>query len=292
MSLHWTYEAVPPGSDLEQGDILRPSEELHKLFVEVHPHFCDAKYNGFLIATQSCDLVRRKRCPDTPYISLAVIRPLSQVIRKLITQVATPISTGSRLFPSAKKIEVRNLLERVFNQNEHSLGLFFLHADSDAGIDEHSVSFLRVTVTVRSEHYAKLIGARVGRVGSKFQAKLGWLLGNLYARPASPDWHELRDGEEKLSELIHQCLDDPELGSAWVDDDVLQAAREQGVDLNGKAAAELEQFRPKPPYELAIHQVRLAISKTDTNFPADRLTTLENRLRNDGKFLKLFKGPK
>jgi hypothetical protein len=291
MSPHWTYATVSPGSDLEQGDILRPSEELRELFANVHPHFCDAKYNGFLIATQSCDLVRRKASPKALYINLAVVRPLSQVIPKLISQIIRPISPGTRLFPANKKLDVRQLLERILNQNEQALGLFFLHADSDSGIDEHSVSFLRVTVAVRSEHYDKLLSARTGRVEGAFQAKLGWLLGNLYSRPASPDWHDLEDGRNKLDKMIDQCLRDiaPECGPSWVDDELLRGAQENGVDLNGKGLADLEQFRPKPSHELAAHQVRVAMSKVAPELPEEKLKKLENRLINDGKFTKLFR---
>jgi hypothetical protein len=291
MPLHWTYSAVPQGSDLEQGDILKPSEALHDLFFRVHPHFCDAKYNGFLIATQSCDLVRRKSSPKALHINLAVVRPLSQVIPKLISQIIRPISPGTRLFPANKKVDVRQLLERILNQNEHALGLFFLHADSDAGIDEHSVSFLRVAVAVRSEHYDKLLSARSGRLGVAFQAKLGWLLGNLYSRPASPDWHDLEDGRNKLDRMIDQCLDDlpPECEPSWVDDEVIRGAMESGIDLNGKGLADLEEFRPKPPHELAVGRVRAWIAQVAPEIQEDRLQKLENRLKNDGKFTRLFK---
>jgi hypothetical protein len=290
---HWTYAQAPPGSDLdlEQGDILRPSEDLRKLFEDVHPHFCDAKYNGFLIATQSCDLVRRKKTPKALYISLAVIRPMVQVLPKLIAQTIRPICPGSRLFPEEDRAKIKDLLERILNQNEHALGLFFLHADSDSGIDEHSVSLLRVTVSVRSEHYDKLTSARSGRIDVPFQAKLGWLLGNLYARPASPDWHDQEDGPNKLGQLINQCLLDipAEYGPSWVDSDLLRGAREQRIDFRGKELADLEKFRSRPPHEVAAQQVRVAMSKVDPEFPEEKLKKLENRLMNDGKFRKLFR---
>jgi hypothetical protein len=292
MSLHWTYSAFSKESNLEQGDILKPSEELRTLFAEVHPHFRDPKYSGFLVATQSCDLIRRKgRQAKAQYINLVAIRPLAQVLPKLIFQVVRPIA-GTRLLPSNKKTEVHQLLERIFNQNEQSLGLFFLHEDSDSGINEHSVSLLRVAVAVRSDlHYDKLLSARTGRMGEAFQAKLGWLLGNLYSRPAARDWNDFEDDKEKLSQIIERCLGDisPEAGPSWIDDEVLCEAREQGVDLKGKDSKDLEQLRPKPRHERAVDQVRIAVSKVDPDFPEDKMKKVEQRLVNDGKFKKLFR---
>ncbi|SEA17271.1 hypothetical protein SAMN05216411_105153 [Nitrosospira multiformis] len=92
---HWTYSSsVEIGDDLEQGDILKPSAELRELLQDVHHHFVDDKYVGFLVAAQSCDLVRRGGIPKAPYINLAVIRPLGSVVHKLIAQVYTPLQSG------------------------------------------------------------------------------------------------------------------------------------------------------------------------------------------------------
>ena len=54
MAVHWTYRDVGnPEMDLEQGDILFPSDELVSLFREVHPHFTQDKYLGFMVASQT-----------------------------------------------------------------------------------------------------------------------------------------------------------------------------------------------------------------------------------------------
>jgi len=45
--LHWTYAEILEGSDLQQGDVLQPTDELRGLFGEVHKHFCDPKYLAF-----------------------------------------------------------------------------------------------------------------------------------------------------------------------------------------------------------------------------------------------------
>src|SRR5687768_7271034 len=124
MSTHWTYEPVNSTEELEQGDILSPTNELLSLFSLVHPHFNDNKYTAYVITTQSCDLVRRGDAPKASYISLGVVRPLTQVVNKLYAQIAKPIAPG--LYKSSAKIEVERFLARLFNQNEQSLGIFYL----------------------------------------------------------------------------------------------------------------------------------------------------------------------
>lgn len=52
--MHWTYDTYAEESDLRQGDILEPTETLLALFDDVHPHFTDEKYRGFLILSQTC----------------------------------------------------------------------------------------------------------------------------------------------------------------------------------------------------------------------------------------------
>ena len=78
---HWTYSKVEEEDDLYQGDIIARSERLLDLFRRVHRHFCDEKYLGFLITTQTCDLVRRglKAC-KTKHINLAVIRSIDDLV--------------------------------------------------------------------------------------------------------------------------------------------------------------------------------------------------------------------
>src|SRR5690606_8754619 len=100
------------------------------------------------------------------------------------------------------------LFERIFNQNEQSLGLFFLHEDSDSGIYEASIAMLRISVALKNEHYHTLMNSRKGRLNEEFRAKLGWLIGNLYARPATRDWRDAEsEGSSKLDSLVNLQLD-------------------------------------------------------------------------------------
>lgn len=283
MPTHWTYDECSPESDLEQGDILQPTNELRELFKTVHPHFSDEKYLGFLIATQTCDLVLRKGQSKAGYISLSTIRPLSQVLTKVIAQVVTPAADG--IFPSSEKEEARRFLDRVFNQNEQSLGLFFLHEDADSGIGESAVAMLRVTVAVKNEHYQTLVKSRVGRLKPQYQAKLGWLLGNLYNRPASPDWADFDGGKAKLKEMISQYSS---IGITWIDDVLIAEANNNGISIEAKNLAALEALRPKAPIEKALEEIEKEVNKVVPYLAEETRTKIINRLKNNGRFRKLL----
>lgn len=284
---HWTYADFEIASGLEQGDILQPTQALRDVFTRVHPHFRDPKYLGFLIATQSCDLVRRRaEAPKASYVTLAAIRPLAQVAPKLLSQIVEPAATS--VFPTSRKLAAKQLLHRLLNQNEQSIGLFFLHPDVEAGIAEPAAAFLRVTVSLRAEHYDTLRAARVGRLNPEFRAKLGWLIGNLYVRPATTDWEDVPGGKDALDALVEQYVND--VNVRWIDDDIIDQAQQQGIDISQATEAALEGLRPKSRLERATDEVAVELGKItrDVPFPEDAVRKLQNRLRNNGKFKKLF----
>jgi hypothetical protein len=284
MALHWTYARFEVTSDLKQGDILHPTPELREIFAEVHPHFMDEKYAAFLVATQSCDLVLRRGGPKAPYVTLVTVRPLAQVASALLEATLTPIT--SKVFKAEDRSTATDFLSKLFNQNQQASGLFYLHSDVDSGIGEPSVAFLRVSVALRHQHYETLKLARRGRLTEEFQAKLGWLLGNLFARPATRDWEE-----PKLKEIVQQCMDDVDAvgGLRWLDEELVAAAREQGLDIADASAAALEGCRPKSRIERAIEAVMKNVEKVaPAALSEDQRTKLANRLRNDGKFTKLL----
>jgi hypothetical protein len=89
------------------------------------------------------------------------------------------------------RADIKQLIERIINQNEQALGLFYLEPDGDLKLAVPSVALLRVSIALRSrEHYGVVAAARVGRLQSPFRNKLGWLAGNLYSRVDTPDWPE------------------------------------------------------------------------------------------------------
>ena len=283
MPTHWTYAPCGQSDAVEQGDILRPTDDLKRVFAEVHPHFNHEKYLGFMIATQSCDLVRRKGSTKASYISLAVIRPLAQVIRKVLSHTITPVAEG--VFKTGDRLEAKRLFTRLLNQNEQSLGLFFLYPDADAGIGEAAVTFLRVTVALRAEHYEALREARCGRLTPEFRSKLGWLIGNLYVRPATPDWQDKDGGGRQFKELIQDYLGD----AKWLDDEIVSEAKRTGVDISQAPPELLQSLRPPSKLDRALGVVQGAISKVAPDLSPTDVKKVENLLRNNGTFTKLLK---
>jgi len=288
MPTHWTYASFKETDDLEQGDIIKPSTALKEVLTDVHHHFIHDKYVAFLVATQSCDLVRRSGVAKALYINLAVIRPLINVVHKLIAQVSTPAEPS--VFPTSEKRRGKDLLTRIFNQNEQALGVFFLHEDADSGIDEQSVALLRITVALKREHYAMLQRARVGRLTDEFRAKLGWLLGNLYARPATRDWHEREGGKLKLDELVSTYVEEqiPGLGPKWIDDELIAEAKAKDINLKDATLEELQQLRPKSRHERSLDEIRTEFAKVAPELDSKKVDKLTNRLKNNGKFKNLF----
>lgn len=283
MPSHWTYAPCEHSDEIEQGDILRPTDSLRRVFAEVHPHFNNEKYLGFMIATQSCDLVLRKGSTKASYISLAAIRPLTQVIRKVLSDAITPVVEG--VFKTGDKREAKRLLSRLLNQNEQSLGLFFLYPDADAGIGEAAVAFLRVTVALRAEHYEALREARCGRLTPEFRAKLGWLIGNLYVRPATQDWQDREGGRDRFDQLIRGYVAD----ARWLDDEIVVVAERTGVDISESTPEYLETLRPASKLERALDVVQTELSKVAPGLASTDVDKVVNLLRNNGKFTKLLK---
>lgn len=251
MPTHWTYDDVDTVSDLEQGDLIRPSVDIRQVLDRYHRYFSDDKYTLFIISTQSCDLVRRKHGPKASYITIAAVRYLREVAGRLLAEIAPQVGAG--MFRTSGQNQWRDFLSRLFNQNEQNLGLFYLHKDADAGVDDDSVAFLRVTVALKTEHYETILAARAGRLRAEFRAKLGWLLGNLFARPATADWNEKPEGAISLKRLIGDYLSVP--GNRWIDDVIVDAAQRKRIRLDGKTNDELESLRPKAPIDEAIDEV-------------------------------------
>jgi hypothetical protein len=296
MPNHWTYEAFDPKSDLLQGDIVEPTEDLRSVLREVHPHFLDPKYTAFLLVTQSCDLAVRKGRYNTRYLNIAVVRPIEAVLHDFLTHVCRPVVEG--VYLQETKAEAYRLLERLFNQNEQALGLFYFHPDVEAGIAIPSVALLRVTVTLRVEHYDVLKQARRGRLCAEFRSKLGWLVGNLYSRIGTQDWSEPPERSKDLERLVKQYLDagEPSYGPVWVPETLVSAAKERGVEVErlerDKVASTLEAHRPPPAKTQVIDQMLRVLKEVVPTTDEDTLTRIKNRLGNDSLFAKAVRSAK
>lgn len=294
MADHWTYEEkFDPDDDLEQGDILLPNDALSKLFDEVHPHFCNPKYVGFIVLTQSCDLVRRKGSCSARYLNLGVIRQLDGVLTSLLDATCRSVAKG--IYVAESKHEAKKLLARVFNQNEQGLGLFYLHPDADVGIGKPSIALLRVAVAFRHEHYDVIRGARCGRLSPEFRNKLGWLVGNIFSRIGTPDWSD-RDDASVIDDLSTSLLKE---NGIWLAEVAIEAAKTAGVNLTDipreKVVSIIEEHSPLPPREQALDCIKDVMSDVLSEVVPgyeDReqlVNTFVNRLRNDSRFAAALK---
>jgi hypothetical protein len=282
MATHWTYGEFAPEDDLEQGDILLPNAALRAVFAEVHRHFLGDKYLAFIVLTQTCDLVRRKRgACKSRYVTLGVVRRLDEVLPPLLASVCREVAPG--YFEKESKAQAREFLARLFNQNEQGLGLFYLHKDMDVGIGEPCVALLQVSIALRAhEHYDTLVKSRHGRLRHEFQAKLGWLTGNLYSRVATQDWKA-----KQLDKMVRTYLgsDWATPGPKWVPRAWCENARKQGVDpaaLEPEALDEaLRRHRPPSTKDVVIDETARVLKDLDPEQTEETLTKFRNRLANN-----------
>lgn len=298
---HFTYARFTEQDDIAQGDILHCAPGLRQILEEVHPHFLDEKYTAFLVLTQTCDLVRRgeNRCKSR-YINLAVIRPLDRILRALCERLCNPVEISGNVIPGlfvrGERSKVEALLDRVFNQNEQAMGLFYLHPDASVRIAVPSVALLQVSIAVRAyEHYETLMKARTGRLKPEFQSKLGWLTGNLFARVATEDMPP--DKRKELKEQLLEIAADsalPDASVQWVRKECIREAQRQRIVVDEsstakKIAESLEQYRPRSPSEIASERVASVLKNVIPGLLPEQADKVKARLMNDSLFRATLK---
>lgn len=289
---HYTYETFEEESDLYQGDILEPLESIRSILESVHPHFLEAKYTHFLILTQTCDLVRRgnTQCKSR-YINLAVVRPLKDVLWNFLDKTCRKVQIADEALEGFYILESKNkaheLIRRIINQNEQSLGLFYLHPDGDIGITDPSVALLQVSIALRAqEHYDTLVEARRGRLADQFRGKLGWLIGNLFSRVATDDLP--KETQEELCRTFLDYKPDRNYTPCWLPRENVEYAGKIGFDVSGysrkEIANELKRTKPDQPKDIAIDQALEIVQSVVGPLSAEQLRKITLRLRQDPVF--------
>ena len=120
--LHFCY-AQPKEyltAELAQGDILRRTPELDSVLEAVHPHFHKHGKNlYFMVLTQSCDLaVRDGDTGKAPYINIAPVRPLDEVIsREIDTLKLRQIRGELPLLTHKARGRLADFARRLINNN-------------------------------------------------------------------------------------------------------------------------------------------------------------------------------
>ncbi len=260
MPSHWTYSDFSDGDDLQQGDLLRRTDDLLSVLSRVHQFFSDERYVAFAILTQSCDLVRRRGSCKTEHIQLAVIRELESLLPRILEERCGVGVSG--VFTKESRYFAQQIMRKIVNQNDQARGLFYLHPETDAGIVTPSVIMLRISIALRREHYDLLCQARCGRLSAEYANKLGWLSGNLYSRIATPDWEDQehdKDASAKLAKAYLNRITQPD-GENWVPEAWVEAAKADGIVLAEIPAHEfatsIKKYAPPTSMDVILEQVK------------------------------------
>jgi hypothetical protein len=288
--LHFTYEPEPSKVDLMQGDVLFRTPELDEILKSVHPHFYENRENlYFIVLTQSCDLVRRvgARC-KAPYITVAPVRSLDLVVERHLAQQPRPNVNADMLVLSTKfKGKATDFLARLFNNNEPG----YLYLDSeDTDLSSDCVAFLNLSIALKSElHFDKCLAAKIAQLTSTFQAKLGWLVGQMYSRVGTEDF-----AREIVVKKTKTALKDVAL---WIDDQQVLAVEKAFNDFqthNPEAkmpVSELSKALGKIPSKksLVLEQAEKILNETLGDGDPGLRKRLQKRFENDAALSALLK---
>jgi len=160
---------------------------------------------------------------------------------------------------------VKAFLERLTNNNNHEY--FYIHEEKAVGIDESCCSFLRLHIALRTnEAYEILRQARCVSLNPSFQAKLGWLVGNIYSRVGTDDWAPENYTKADWQDMISQLLDD---NTTWLKPALLAEAAKaiSSEDLERLTEAELLQavraIKLRNPRDALIDEVISLLSRRE-----------------------------
>lgn len=265
--MHFTYAKSKSESDLQQGDLLSLTEDLCALVQEHHPRYLKSDYIRFMVITQTCDLVRRSvALPSAEYVSICAVRPLRVVLSREIAKYQDkPLLKKIRGADARNRDKVKAFLERLTNNNNHEY--FYIHEEKTIGIEESCCAFLRLHIALRTaDAYDILREARCVSLNSSFQAKLGWLVGNIYSRVGTDDWAPEHYPKADWQEMISQLLDD---NTTWLKPALLAEATKSisAEDLERLTEAELLQavkaIEIRNPREALIDEVMSLLSRRE-----------------------------
>lgn len=211
----FTYSGSPDLTSLMQGDVIKRTPAINQVLHDVHRHFFENDKNlFFMVLTQSCDLaLRHDRTCKSPYITISPVRHIDDVLSRQVSALkADNLNTELPILTDKAKTKLTEFLCRLYNNNEP--GYFFLQATEHT---KHSdcCAFLNLSIPIKSqEHYDKCLEAKCLQLETSFQAKLGWLVGQLFSRVGTEDWPE-----SNLNQKIKAALKDVAI---WVPSEKLK----------------------------------------------------------------------
>jgi hypothetical protein len=273
-------------TSLMQGDVLQRTNDLLDSIRQAHSYYAEAPdYEFFMVLTQSCDLVRRRGKPNTRYITLAAVRPLDILIDRLLERIVLSAEgIPIKLYPKQNEALVCNMLERLMHNTAD--GYFFLKQGSHSALPKHYCTFLSLSIALRVDHYDACLGAKVAQLKDIFQAKLGWLAGNLYSRVGTPD--EEGDHETIKTEFLESVLYQRSL---WVTPE----QRRQLLDMakanppNSESEARELAERLKDDIQVLAERIASAILPEYVK-SQDMLERITNRIASDRVIARIVRG--
>lgn len=287
--MHFTYEEEIRRDELMQGDVLRRTPELNDVLKEVHPHFYGGDKNlYFMVLTQSCDLVPRDGSCKAPYIAIAPVRSVDLIVQKRVAEVSLDgIKSEVLLSPRKSRSKVDMFLNRLFNNNEASY--FYLDSDGTE-LSGDCAAFLNLSIALKADlHFEKCLDAKFLQLTQAFQAKLGWLVGQLYSRVGTDDWPH-----KKVTAKVNSIVSD---AAMWVDDGVVNPLAEKLRQICAEdpnrilsrqeiAAARRDIKTKKQQVMERVHEI---IQETLGQGREDEVTRLAQRVRDDEQISSLLR---
>ena len=291
MALSLVY--LEPGNPyLQQGDVLEKSTGIQAILKEIHPYYeTKDDYTHFIVLTQSCDLVRRNSEPcKARYITLAAIRPMSVVVEREVAKYQREFAKKAKVCKRSVRDRVYHFVEQLLNNNVPEY--FYLHPEPTLNFPDPSCAFIRLSVSIRSiSHYDACFEARLLSLKEIFQAKLGWLVGNMYSRVGTEDWVPRYATAEDFKGRIDTILDET---CKWVDEKQLKEAETTAPDglLEGGQAVIREHIEatcvPKRR-DMVAGAVMDELRKLGIAATAEESNKIEQRLRSNTIFKQYTK---
>jgi hypothetical protein len=276
--MHFTYDENLEKTCLLQGDVLRRTEQINQILKDFHPHYYQNDDNHFLIVlTQSCDLERRDQefC-KARYITLAAVRPARLAIEREINNHRSPLEAQAHVARKSLEVVIERFVQHLLNNNQSPY--FYLHEDVAAGLAEPECAFLRLSIPIKSRlHYETCLAAKFLQLKPEFQAKLGWLVGDLYSRIATAEWTPNPEFKSRVSKILNDQI-------IWVEAKqhkqlmAVLAQCQEPVTLD-VAVRELERIQVPTRKQSVIRRMRELLEPVAMDHPTR--VKLYNQLEND-----------
>lgn len=190
MDFLFVEHATIDKESLRQGDLLHRTPELARVVRQAHWYYADTDdYTHFVVLTQSCELVRRgKAAPQSRYITVAAVRPLSIILSRMFSRHRKDLSKFNfpiEICPKDRRQPMKDALLKLLHSDHDDL--FLIREGSCPTVRTDSCIFPQLAITLRAQHYDTCLQAKVGQLKDIYAAKLGETVGRLYARVATPE---------------------------------------------------------------------------------------------------------